>query len=109
MKLGVNAQRTVMQAQLANKATLDKRMESLVHRRERDAGNLFANAVEHFFGAGMARERHQRLVDDCALMRDSQPVTTAELPELDLLLACVHIILMRRDREGFFFDNNYQS
>lgn len=106
MELGIYAQRAVMQAQLANETALNERMERFVHRRKGDTGNLFANTIENFFRAGMARERHQRLINDGTLMRDSQPMTATELPELDLL-ACAHTLWMKVVWEGFFFDNNY--
>jgi hypothetical protein len=79
---GINAKRTVMQAELAQDTAFDKGVQGLVNRGQRDAGYLLANHGINLFGAGVAGRRHQGLIDDGTLMGQGQTVPPAQFAKV---------------------------
>ncbi len=76
--IGFHAEQAVMHADFAEDAAVEESPNVLVHRAERDRGNLPAHLFEYCFGTGMTIEGHDRLEDDLALVRSSQTVAMAD-------------------------------
>ena len=66
----VHANGAVMQTEFPQNAAFDEGMKSLINGCQRDAGDLLADYVVNLFGTWVAGRRHQRVVNDSALMRD---------------------------------------
>ncbi len=87
---GVHTERTVMQAELAQNTAFDEGVQCLVDGRQRNAWYLLAHNGVYLFRAGMAGRRHQRFVDDGALMGDGQTVAAAQFAKLELRRRLLH-------------------
>lgn len=87
----IDPERTMMQTHLSHDATFNERVQRLVYRRQRDAGNLLADDVVHLFRTGMPRRGHQRLVNDSTLMRDGKTVTLAQTAKISRLTVLLHL------------------
>ena len=74
-----NAQRTVMRADFAQDAAGEEQMDVLVDGGQRNRRDQFPHLDKDFFRAGMAVHGLHDLVDDLALVRDSQSLTGAEI------------------------------
>lgn len=88
---GIDANGAVVRADFAQNATFHERMQRLINGRKRNAGNLPANYLVNLFGTRMARSRHQRVVDNGALMRDSETMPAAEFTKVRMLLE-LHLV-----------------
>jgi hypothetical protein len=67
---GIYANGAVMQTEFPQNAAFDEGMKRLVNGCERNTGNLLADYIVNFFRTWVAGSRHQRVVNDSALMGD---------------------------------------
>jgi len=66
--VAINSKRPVVNADFTKDSRIEKCVDGLVDRRQRDCRNLLSDPLEDFFRTGMARHCHQRLKDDLPLV-----------------------------------------
>ncbi len=87
----VNAERTVMQAQLAQNSTFDEGVQGLVDGGQRDTGYLLAHDCVDLFRAWVAGSRHQRVINDRPLVSQGQTVPAAQFAKIGVLWSLLHL------------------
>ena len=87
---GINAERTVMQADFAQNSAFDECVQGLVDSRQGDAGYLLAHDCVDLFRARMTGSRYQRFVDDATLVRHGETLLAAQFAKFRLLRRFLH-------------------
>jgi hypothetical protein len=93
---GVNAERTVMQAEFSQNTAFNESVQGLVDGRQRDTRYLLANDRVDLLRTGVAGRRHQRLVNHGALMSDGETMPAAQFPEFGFLRSLLHSLVLMR-------------